>query len=53
MLYFDLAEPKRDLYIMYETYKVAISQQGIEAVDLQGCPPLVDGIRRDISSGRA
>ena len=40
--------------IMYETYKVAIAQQGgIEAVDLKGCPQLVDGIRRDISLGRA
>ena len=52
--YNDMSEVREGVsYIMYETYKVAISQQGIEAVDLQGCPPLVDGIRRDISSGRA
>ena len=52
--YNDMSEVREGVsYIMYETYKVAISQQGIEAVDLRGCPPLVEGIRRDISSGRA
>ena len=40
-------------YIMYATYREAILQQGIGAINLIGCPSLVEGIRRDISSGRA
>jgi len=53
--YNDMSEVREGVSdIMYETYKVAIAQQGgIEAVDLKGCPQLVDGIRRDISLGRA
>ena len=39
-------------YVMYETYRAAIEQQGFAGVDLCGCPALVDGIRRDISEGK-
>ena len=41
------------VYNVYETYKVAIAKNGIGNIDLQGCPPLVSGIRDDILRGRA
>lgn len=41
------------VYNVYETYKVAIAKKGIGNIDLQGCPPLVSGIRDDILRGRA
>ena len=39
-------------FVMYETYRAVIEQQGFEGIDLCGCPALVDGIRRDISEGK-
>jgi len=39
-------------YVMVETYRVLIEQQGYEQLKLRGCPALVDGIRRDISEGK-
>ena len=41
------------VYNVYETYKVAIAKDGIDNIDLQGCPPLVYGIRHNITRGRA
>ena len=41
------------VYNVYETYKVAIAKKGIDNIDLNGCPPLVSGIRDDILRGRA
>ena len=51
--YDNLSEVREGVsYNVYETYKAAISQQGIQSIDLKGCPPLVSGIRKDISLGR-
>ncbi|MBK96907.1 MAG: hypothetical protein CMJ79_14505 [Planctomycetaceae bacterium] len=49
----DMTEVREGVsYIMYETYKQAISKQGIYSMDLEGCPRLVEGIRSDISLGK-
>lgn len=51
--YDNLSEVREGVsYNVYETYKAAISQQGVYNIDLNGCPPLVSGIRKDISLGR-
>ena len=51
--YDNLSEVREGVsYNVYETYKAAISQQGVYNIDLNGCPPLVRGIRKDISLGR-
>ncbi len=51
--YDNLSEVREGVsYNVYETYKAAISQQGVNNIDLNGCPPLVSGIRKDISLGR-
>ena len=39
-------------YVMYETYRAIIEQQGFEGIKLRGCPTLVDSIRQDISEGK-